>query len=97
MTTTELSGEARVRRSPMERDALLFVIGQRFEDKLRGMKMLSWSHYERWAARREFFGDFDLVLGEARIRVRLFPQLRGHYLQAAPGPEVYIQIGQHDR
>jgi len=43
MSATELSGEARVRRSPMERDALLFVSGQRFEDRLRDTKMLSWS------------------------------------------------------
>lgn len=81
----------------MERDALLFVSGQRFEDRLCGTKMLSWSHYERWAAGREFFGDFDLVFGEARIRVKLFLQLLGHHLQAAQGPGVYIQIGQHDR
>jgi hypothetical protein len=81
----------------MERDALSFVLGQRFEDRLCGTKMPSWSHYEHCAPRREFFGDFDLVFGEARIRVKLFPQLRGRYLQAALGPEVYIQIGQHDR
>ena len=55
-------------------------------------------HYERWAAGREFFGDFDLVFGAPRIRLRLFPQLRGRYLQAVPVAEVSIEIeiDQHD-
>jgi hypothetical protein len=87
MTATELCGEARVRRSPMEReamrlfnivanrffaDAFSFVLGQRFEDRLCGTKMLSWFRYERWTARREFFCDFDLLFGAPRIRLRLF-------------------------
>jgi len=53
---TELSGEARVRRSPMEREAMRFfniagnrffadvfsfVLGQRFEDRLCGTETLS--------------------------------------------------------
>ena len=56
------------------------------------------SHYERWAAGREFFDDFDLVFGAPRIRLRLFPQLRGRYLQAVPVVEVSIEIeiDQHD-
>jgi hypothetical protein len=39
-------------------DPFSFVLGQRFEDSLYGTKMLSRSHYERWAAGREFFRDF---------------------------------------
>ena len=79
-------------------DAFSFVIGQRFEDRLCGTKMLSCSHYERLAAGREFFGDFDFLFGAARIRLRLFPQLRGRYLQAVPVAEVSIEIeiDQHD-
>ena len=52
------------------------------------------------SARRqgEFFGDFDLVFGTPGIRLRLFRQLRGRYLQAVPVAEVSIEIeiDQHD-
>ena len=79
-------------------DAFSFVLGQRFEDRLCGTKMPSRSHYERWATGREFFGDFDFLFGAARIRLRLFPQLRGRYLQVVPVAEVSIEIeiDQHD-
>jgi len=52
----------------------------------------------RWAAGREFFGDFDFLFGAARIRLRLFPQLRGRYLQVVPVAKVSIEIeiDQHD-
>jgi NAD(P)-dependent dehydrogenase (short-subunit alcohol dehydrogenase family) len=52
--------------------------------------------------RAKFFGaevgDFDLVFGTPRIRLRLFRQLRGRYLQAVPVAEVSIEIeiDQHD-
>ena len=106
MTATKLSGEATVRRSSRKReamrffnivanrffsDAFSFVIGQCFEDRLCGTKMLSWSHYEGWVAGREFFGDVDLMFGAPGIRLRLFPQLQGRYLQAVPGAELSIE------
>ena len=48
--------------------------------------------------RAQFFGDFDLVFGTPRIRLRLFRQLRGRSLQAVPVAEVSIEIeiDQHD-
>jgi hypothetical protein len=52
------------------------------------------------SARRQgkFSGDFDLVFGTPGIRLRLFRQLRGRYLQAVPVAEVSIEIeiDQHD-
>jgi len=59
---------------PLERQAMRFMnlianklfgvlftwlLGQRFRDTLCGTKMISRKHYERIAANREFFGDFD--------------------------------------
>jgi SAM-dependent methyltransferase len=36
-----------------------WLLGQRFRDTLCGTKMISKKHYERIAANRTFFGDFD--------------------------------------
>jgi hypothetical protein len=52
--------------------------------------------------RAKFFGaevgNFDLVFGTPGIRLRLFRQLRGRYLQAVSVAEVSIEIeiDQHD-
>ena len=52
------------------------------------------------SARRQgkFFGDFDLVFGTPGIRLKLFRQLRGRYVQGVPVAEVSIEIeiDQHD-
>jgi len=57
--------------------AFSFVLGQRFKDTLCGTKVLSRRHYEKVAARRSFFGDFDpfgdfdLIFGAARLGLRI--------------------------
>lgn len=77
---------------PMEREAMRFlnllgnkffalgfsfVLGQRFKDTLCGTKVLSRQNYERLAAHRGFFGefdpfgDFDLIFGAARMGLQI--------------------------
>lgn len=57
--------------------AFSFVLGQRFKDTLCGTKVLSRAHYEKIAAHRAFFGnfdpfgDFDLIFGAARLGLRI--------------------------
>jgi hypothetical protein len=57
--------------------AFSFVIGQRFKDTLCGTKVLSRANYDRLAAHRSYFGefdpfgDFDLIFGAARMGLRL--------------------------
>jgi hypothetical protein len=57
--------------------AFSFVLGQRFKDTLCGTKVLSRYHYQRVAANRKFFGDFDpfgdfdLIFGAARLGLKI--------------------------
>lgn len=57
--------------------AFSFVLGQRFKDTLCGTKVLSRPHYEKIAANRAFFGDFDpfgdfdLLFGAARLGLKI--------------------------
>jgi SAM-dependent methyltransferase len=77
---------------PMERDAMQFLnrianhvfsllfswlINQRFTDTLCGTKVLRRSHYQRIAAARAYFGDFDpfgdfdLLFGAAKLNLKI--------------------------
>ncbi|HXP31898.1 MAG TPA: bifunctional class I SAM-dependent methyltransferase/glycosyltransferase family 2 protein [Stellaceae bacterium] len=77
---------------PMERDAMQFLnrvanhvfsllfswlINQRFTDTLCGTKALRRSHYQRIAASRAYFGDFDpfgdfdLLFGAAKLNLKI--------------------------
>jgi hypothetical protein len=57
--------------------AFSFVLGQRFKDTLCGTKVLSRANYEKLAAHRSCFGDFDpfgdfdLIFGAARLGLRI--------------------------
>jgi hypothetical protein len=57
--------------------AFSFVLGQRFKDTLCGTKVLRRSDYERIAAHRSYFGDFDpfgdfdLIFGAARMGLKI--------------------------
>ena len=57
--------------------AFSFVLGQRFKDTLCGTKVLSRSNYLKIQERRSFFGlldpfgDFDLLFGAARLRLKI--------------------------
>lgn len=57
--------------------AFSFVLGQRFKDTLCGTKVLSRSNYEKLAANRSYFGefdpfgDFDLLFGASRMGLRI--------------------------
>jgi hypothetical protein len=57
--------------------AFSFVLGQRFKDTLCGTKVLTRASYEKLAAHRSYFGDFDpfgdfdLIFGAARLGLRI--------------------------
>lgn len=57
--------------------AFSFTLGQRYKDTLCGTKVMWRSDYEKLAARRAFFGDFDpfgdfdLILGSARMGLKV--------------------------
>ena len=57
--------------------AFSFVLGQRFKDTLCGTKVLTRENYEKLAAHRKFFGDFDpfgdfdLIFGAARLGLKI--------------------------
>jgi len=54
-----------------------FLVGQRFKDTLCGTKVISRKNYEKIAASRSFFGDFDpfgdfdLILGASRLCLKI--------------------------
>ena len=79
--------------------AFSFVLGQRFKDTLCGTKVLSRAHYQRLAATREFFGDFDpfgdfdLLFGAARLSLRIV-EIPVHYRERRYG-ETNIQRWRH--
>jgi len=70
--------------------AFSFVLGQRFKDTLCGTKVLSRAHYQRLAATREFFGDFDpfgdfdLLFGAARMGLKIV-EIPVHYHERTYG------------
>jgi len=70
--------------------AFSFVLGQRFKDTLCGTKVLSRAHYQRLAATREFFGDFDpfgdfdLLFGSARLGLKIV-EIPVHYRERTYG------------
>jgi glycosyltransferase involved in cell wall biosynthesis len=76
-----------------------FVLGQRFKDTLCGTKVLSRAHYEKLAAYRQYFGefdpfgDFDLIFGAARMALRTI-ELPVHYREREYG-ETNIQRWRH--
>ena len=53
------------------------VLGARFKDTLCGTKVMARRHYEKLAARRQFFGnfdpfgDFDLIFGATRMGLKI--------------------------
>jgi glycosyltransferase involved in cell wall biosynthesis len=70
--------------------AFSFVLGQRFKDTLCGTKVLSRVKYQRLAATREFFGDFDpfvdfdLLFGAARMGLKIV-EIPIHYHERTYG------------
>ena len=57
--------------------AFSWLLGQRIKDTLCGTKVLSRANYEKIAANRSFFGDFDpfgdfdLIFGASRLNLRM--------------------------
>jgi hypothetical protein len=57
--------------------AFSFVLGQRFKDTLCGTKVLSRANYNKLAANRSYFGDFDpfgdfdLIFGASRMALKI--------------------------
>ena len=57
--------------------AFSFVLGQRFKDTLCGTKVLTRENYQKLAAHRRYFGDFDpfgdfdLIFGSARMCLKI--------------------------
>lgn len=57
--------------------AFSFVLGQKFKDTLCGTKVISRNHYNKLAAHRKYFGefdpfgDFDLLFGAARLGLKI--------------------------
>jgi hypothetical protein len=57
--------------------AFSWMLGQPIKDTLCGTKVLSKANYERIAANRQYFGDFDpfgdfdLLFGAARLSLRI--------------------------
>lgn len=57
--------------------AFSFVLGQRFKDTLCGTKVLTKENYNKIAAHRSFFGefdpfgDFDLIFGSMRLALKI--------------------------
>ena len=53
-----------------------YIINQRYTDTLCGTKVLRRSHYEKIAANRDYFGDFDpfgdfdLIFGAGRLGLK---------------------------
>ena len=54
-----------------------YLLNQRFTDTLCGTKVLRRAHYERIAAGRSYFGDFDpfgdfdLIFGAAKLNLKV--------------------------
>jgi hypothetical protein len=67
-----------------------FVLGQRLKDTLCGTKVLTKKNYDKIAAHRSFFGnfdpfgDFDLIFGAARLGLRI-KEIPIHYRERVYG------------
>ena len=67
-----------------------FLLNQRFKDTLCGTKVLTKKNYERIAANRSYFGnfdpfgDFDLIFGAAKLSLKIV-ELPIHYQQRTYG------------
>jgi len=67
-----------------------FVLGQRFRDTLCGTKVLTRENYQKLAAHRSYFGefdpfgDFDLIFGAARMALRIV-EVPVHYRERTYG------------
>jgi len=76
-----------------------FVLGQRFKDTLCGTKVLTRENYQRLAAHRQYFGDFDpfgdfdLIFGAARMALRIV-EVPVHYRERTYG-QTNIQRWRH--
>jgi hypothetical protein len=76
-----------------------FVLGQRFKDTLCGTKVLTRENYQRLAAHRQYFGDFDpfgdfdLIFGAARMALRIV-EMPVHYHERTYG-QTNIQRWRH--
>jgi hypothetical protein len=76
-----------------------FVLGQRFKDTLCGTKVLTRENYQRLAAHRQYFGDFDpfgdfdLIFGAARMALRIV-EVPVHYHERTYG-QTNIQRWRH--
>jgi len=70
--------------------AFSFVLGQRFKDTLCGTKVITKKNYQKLAAHREYFGnfdpfgDFDLIFGSARMCLKII-ELPVSYRERAYG------------
>jgi len=51
--------------------AFSWLLGQSIRDTLCGTKVLSRQDYQRIAANRSYFGDFDLIFGAARFNLKI--------------------------
>ena len=76
-----------------------FVLGQRFKDTLCGTKVLTRENYQKLAAQRKYFGefdpfgDFDLIFGAARMGLRIV-EVPIHYRERTYG-ETNIERWKH--
>jgi hypothetical protein len=67
-----------------------FVLGQRFKDTLCGTKVLTRENYQKLAAHRKYFGefdpfgDFDLIFGATRMALRIV-EVPIHYRERTYG------------
>lgn len=79
--------------------AFSFVVGQRFKDTLCGTKVISRENYEKLAAHRTYFGefdpfgDFDLIFGSARLGLSIV-EVPIHYRERTYG-DTNIQRWRH--
>ena len=70
--------------------AFSYVLGQRFKDTLCGTKVLTRRNYERLAANRDYFGDFDpfgdfdLIFGVSRMGLKIV-EVPVHYKERTYG------------
>ncbi len=70
--------------------AFTYLLGQRFKDTLCGTKVLFRSDYQRIAANRAYFGDFDpfgdfdLIFGAAKLNLKIV-EIPIHYRERSYG------------
>jgi hypothetical protein len=70
--------------------AFTYLLDQQFKDTLCGTKVLFRSDYERLAANRSYFGDFDpfgdfdLIFGAAKLNLKI-AEIPIHYRERSYG------------